>query len=94
MHKIRWSKSAESDFEENLNYLFEQWDEKVVLDFTLESERVFEIIAQKPKAFRKYKKNIHQVPITKHITLFYRVEKNKIELLRFWNNFKKPRVIK
>ncbi|MEO9258229.1 MAG: hypothetical protein ABI207_07600 [Crocinitomicaceae bacterium] len=67
--KIIWSKLAEIDFEENLNYLNDEWDEKVVLDFTIETERIFKIIFQKPTTFKKYRKNIHQVPITKHITL-------------------------
>ena len=92
--KIIWSKVAEVDLEENLNYLNDEWNEKVVLDFTIETERIFEIIVQKPKAFKKFKKNIHQVPITKHITLYYRIGKDKIELIRFWNNFKKPQEIK
>ncbi|MFD1601522.1 type II toxin-antitoxin system RelE/ParE family toxin [Flavobacterium artemisiae] len=32
-------------------------------------------------------KNVYKIVITKHISLFYRIENNNIELVRFWNNF-------
>lgn len=92
--KIIWSKPAEFDYEQNLNYLFDEWSEKVVCDFTEETDRIIGIISENPKAFQKYKKNIHKVPVTKQITLYYRISKDQIELMRFWNNYKKPRVIK
>ena len=32
-------------------------------------------------------KNTYQVPVVKQITLYYSVINNKVELLRFWNNY-------
>jgi hypothetical protein len=32
-------------------------------------------------------KNIFEVRVLKQITLYYHFENNKIELLRFWNNY-------
>ena len=92
--KITWSDKAEEDFDQNIQFLLEEWTETVVQDFTFETERVLKIISINPKAFQKHKKmKCHIVPITKHITLFYDVKRKEIELLRFWNNFKNPRKI-
>lgn len=90
--KITWSDKAEEDFASNIEYLYQDWNEAVVQDFTAETERVLKIIQATPKIFRKHKKsNVHVAPITKHITLFYDVKKKEIQLLRFWNNFQNPR---
>lgn len=32
-------------------------------------------------------KDTFQVPVVKQITLYYSVTDNKVELLRFWNNY-------
>ncbi len=93
--KIKWSDKAVEDFEQNILFLFQEWNKSVVKDFTYETERFLKIISLNPKAFQKHKKmKCHIVPITKHITLFYEVKRTQIELLRFWNNLKDPRKIK
>lgn len=90
--KIIWSDKAEEDFKQNIEYLFQEWNEEVVKNFTFEAERVLKIIEITPRVFQKHqKKNVYIVPITKHITLFYDVKRKEIQLLRFWNNFKNPR---
>ena len=92
---IIWSDKAEEDFEQNIIYLLDNWDEKVVQKFTYETEFVLSIISKSPKVFQKHKKiNVHFVPITKHVTLFYEIENKEIYLLRFWNNFQNPRKVK
>ena len=93
--KIVWSDKAEIDFEENIVFLLKEWNQDVVQNFTFETERVISIISKTPKAFQKHRKmNVHIVPITKHITLFYDVKRNEVQLLRFWNNFKNPKSLK
>lgn len=90
--KLIWSDKAEEDFAYNVEYLYRDWNEEVVLDFTTETARVLKIIRNTPRAFRKDKKtNAHCAAITKHITLIYDVRQKEIELLRFWNNSQNPR---
>ena len=37
-------------------------------------------------------KGVFQVPVTKQITLYYKVlENNNIEFLRFWNTYQNPK---
>jgi plasmid stabilization system protein ParE len=92
---ITWSDTAEKDFKENIDFLFLKWNDEVVKDFTFETERVLKIIMEQPKAFQSHKKrNVHFVPITKQITLYYDIKKNEIVLLRFWNTLRNPKTIK
>ena len=82
---------AVEDFDRNIVYLINFWDEKVVRQFTAETINVIELISINPKAFQFYKEqNCYAVPITKQITLFYEFQKNEIILLRFWNNYQHP----
>lgn len=92
---IVWSDFALADFESNILFLSDEWNEQVIQDFTSETERILNIISKTPKAFPKHNnQNIHSVPITKHITLFYDVKINEIQLLRFWNNYQNPKKMK
>ena len=57
---IIWSDKAEEDFEQNIIYLLENWNEKIVQKFTYETEFVLNIISKSPKVFQKLKKiNVH-----------------------------------
>ena len=96
MAEIIWSKQANNDYWENIEYLLKEWTEKEAVNFISITEALLETIEQKPKAFKKfnYKKNIHSVPVTKEINLFYQVSRNKVELLRFWNNYRDPKKLK
>ena len=93
--RIIWSKKAIQDFENNIEFLNTEWNQSVVHNFTLEVQRVFKIIQISPKSFMIDKKNnCYVVSITKHISLFYRIKRNQIFLLRFWNNYQNPNQVK
>jgi plasmid stabilization system protein ParE len=90
--EIKWSRFAEEDFDHNISYLLSEWNPQVAKDFITKTERVLFLIGKTPKAFKKHKATqVHIVPITQQITLFYEVRNKEILLLRFWNNYKNPR---
>jgi plasmid stabilization system protein ParE len=90
--EIKWSRFAEEDFDHNISYLLSDWNPQVAKDFITKTERVLFLIDKTPKAFKKHKATqVHIVPITQQITLFYEVRNKEILLLRFWNNYKNPR---
>jgi len=92
MDNILWSIDAIEDFDKNIEYLERRFSEREVLNFTSKTLDILNIISSKPKTFKSIKyKNIHAVPIVPQITLYYRIKNhNKIELIRFWNNYKNP----
>ncbi|MFN6085314.1 MAG: type II toxin-antitoxin system RelE/ParE family toxin [Fluviicola sp.] len=87
---IIWSDEEIKDFEQNIAYLLENWPENVVIEFTQNVEIVLSIITINPYAFRKSNvdSKIRIALTVKQISLFYEIKKDRIYLLRFWNNYK------
>ena len=50
--KVFWSEMAEKDFENNILYLINNWDEHVTQQFTFELERVLTIIRINPETYQ------------------------------------------
>ena len=85
---VIWSPQAKKDFWNNIDYLVAEWSEKIVLNFIEKVNTTIDFLKNDNVLFVKANyKNVYKVVITKHISLYYRIENNKIELLRFWNNF-------
>jgi plasmid stabilization system protein ParE len=96
MATIYWSVLAKEDYWNNIDYLLSEWTQEEALNFITKVDEYLNIIAKKPKTFKNTGyKNIHVVPIVSQISLFYRiVDKNNVELVRFWNNYKNPEQLK
>lgn len=79
--QIIWSPLSESDFAKILQYLLDNWDEKVAVQFIDLTENILEQIATNPKQFPVIfkKKKIRKCVLTKHNTMFYRVNKTQID---------------
>lgn len=85
---VIWSPQAKKDFWNNIDYLEAEWSEKTVLNFIEKVNTTIDLLKNDNVLFVKTNyRNVYKVVITKHISLYYRIENNKIELLRFWNNF-------
>jgi plasmid stabilization system protein ParE len=89
MAEIIWSDLATHDYWSNIDYLLKDWSEKVAVYFIERVDSILKIIAERPDIFQLSEyKNIHFVPVTPQITLYYRIgNDNAIELLRFWSNY-------
>lgn len=88
---IIWSDPAKKDYWNNIDYLLEEWTVNEVEHFTQETQRVINIISKKPKTFLKVgHKELRAVPITPQVSLYYRIDKENVTLIRFWNNYQDP----
>ena len=96
MYEIIWSKTAEVDYAENIDFLLETWYEKQVLNFIDAVDRHLKLISNNPKNFALTEYcNVRSVLIVKQIKLFYRIlDNNTVELIRFWNNYQNPNRLK
>jgi len=94
--KIVWSPLAATDFEKILSYLNESWNKQVALKFIEEIEILVLKIAEQPKQYplANKKLKVRKCVISKHNTLFYRVSKDSIELLRIFDTRQNPRKLK
>lgn len=94
-YQVVWTSKAKLDFNENIIFLLENWTEREARKFTKKAMSAISIIENSPYAFQETDfKNVRKVMVVKPISLYYRINQNTIELLRFWGNRKNPNQIK
>jgi plasmid stabilization system protein ParE len=90
--KVTWSKKALSDYHSIIDYLILEWSENSAEKFIDQVYSKIQLIKSHPDAFEKTDfSKAKKIVITKQITLFFRVSKSEISLLRFWNNHQNPK---
>ena len=89
---IIWSPQSETDLEQILIYLAEEWERDVSINFLDIVESLLGQISKNPKQYPLIHKqlNIRKCVITKHNSLYYRNRKSVIELLRIYDNRHDP----
>ena len=90
---IVWNRRASNSFESIIEYLQQEWGNKVTKNFVNRTYKVVEFLAEQPElgSVENHEKQIRGFVITKHNTLFYRIEDQRIVLLNFFNNRQHPR---
>lgn len=90
-YTVIWSPMARLTYLEILEYLQDNWPEKVTENFIARTEEVLEHIAENPDLY--IYSNIttcYRCVVVKQISLFYRVKNKSAELLIFWDNRQNP----
>jgi hypothetical protein len=88
MMKVEWSEPAQIDYWKNIQYLENEWTLKEVYNFMDKTDELIDLLEKGNVTFKPTDyKDTFQVPVVKQITLYYSVINNKVELLRFWNNY-------
>lgn len=84
--EIIWSPRSESDFFKICEYLIEEWGQTVALNFIDKTEDLLYIISRFPLSYPGFdkKKNVRKCVINKYVTLYYRIKKDRIELITFF----------
>ena len=96
MRTVIWNYLAIGDYHENIDYLLRRWSDKEALKFINEVESVIYSLEQGNVKFKESGyQEIKQCVVRKQITLYYKhIEADKIELLRFWNNYQDNKNLK
>jgi plasmid stabilization system protein ParE len=94
--EVFWSPLSEGDFANILEFLNENWDNKVASNFIHLTENVLNQISLNPRQFPIIlkKEKIRKCVLTKHNTLFYRDTKNRVEILRIYDTRQDPDSLK
>ena len=86
---ITWTPKALESYFIILDYLQNEWGDKVLQDFIIHIEHILMQVQEYPKMYglSKHYKNVRKAVITKHNLLFYKIKprKKEIELLIFWD---------
>jgi len=90
--QIIWSPLSENDLITILEYLKENWDDKIVQGFIEITSSSLTQISLNPKQFPLVYKSrkIRKCVLTKHNTLYNHARKNFIDILRIFDNRQYP----
>ena len=83
---------AKKKLEQLLNYLEEEFSQSIKFNFISALEKVLKRVTQYPESFpRSLKmKSVRKCLIGKHTIMFYRFNKNRIEILTLFDNLQNP----
>lgn len=96
MIRIIWTKIAKNDYWKNIEYLEKEWTLQDVYNFIDKTDALVDLLLKQNLTFKSTNyKDVFQIPVTKQVTLYYKILKNNdIELLRFWNTYQNPKKLK
>ena len=92
IYEVKWTFSATRSYFEEVDFIYQKWTIKEVVNFEkLVNDEIFRI-SQNPLIGKLNFKNSYSLTLSKQTTLFYRVNEksHSIELILFWNNLKNP----
>ena len=90
--KIIWSSKALASFDRIIKHLEKDWTAKEIEKLILNTKKVLQQIESGSVKFRSSgKRDIHEVLVTKHNLLIYRLKKNQIDLLVFYDTRQHPK---
>ena len=88
---IIWSNKANIDNLENIEYLLEEWNLKVVLDYEQKILGIEKLLISNPQLGNYDKElGLYKILLVPQIYIIYEIIKNDIVIIRVWNNYKKP----
>ncbi len=94
-YSLYWSASALKELEATFEYLLEYWTERELNNLALRIEGLLLLISKNPNLFPRseVQKNIRRAVVTKHNTLYYRFNEDRIEIISFYSNHQNPRKV-
>ena len=93
MYSIHWSKLAEITFSEEMDFIFQKWNQKEVDKFGLLVQNCLQSISENPKIGKNESENqVYSFVISKQTTIYFKIAEIelRIDLILFWNNKKNP----
>ncbi len=91
--EIIWAPLSEKDFSKILEYLNNKWGNNVALHFIDRIDFLLLQISAYPKhyPFFSSRRNIRKCVVSTHNTIFYREQKNSVQLLRIFDTRQDPK---
>ena len=96
-YTVNWTKKAERTFDQNIDYLEQEWNPNVVNQFLERVDTVISIIETNPFSYPLYpsSNDIRKCVVHERIILFYKIfDDTNIDILIFWNTYKNPTDLK
>lgn len=96
MRSILLSKTAAAKLEILLNYLEEEWSDRVKQNFIAKLDNSLKQISKYPLSFEKskLKPELHRCLVTKQTTLYYKFDTKRIFVVTLFDNRMNPNKLK
>ncbi len=90
---LYWSTRADKKFDEIIEYVLQEWGETVTKAFVKKVYDFLDILIEFPEigSIEHVERNIRGFVIVKQLTVFYKIENDKIVLLNFFDNRQNPK---
>ena len=94
--EIVWSKEAEKQLDDVIEYLESNWTDKEISNFFQKLESAIQEIRSAPHRNKKSerKSDTHEYQLAPQITIFYNFEEKQIAVLLLWSNRQNPDKLK
>jgi plasmid stabilization system protein ParE len=91
-YKIFWTNHALRELQSTFEYISENWTEKELNILASKIEKNLYLISINPSLFpqSEFQKHIRRAAVTKHNTLYYRINQDHIEIVSFFSNRREP----
>jgi hypothetical protein len=95
-YSVIWLPEAESTFKQNLDYLSDEWPTLIKANFLVRVDEVISLISTNPNLYPIYRKKdqVRKCVVHPRIALYFKVKKEKIYLIVFWNSYQDPKKLK
>ena len=92
MRRIEWSLEAQTNLNIIISYLEDEWTESELRNFSERLETQLLIIQQTPAIYKKSlrKEGLRECLVTKHSTLFYSYDDDKLYIVTIFDNRQDP----
>lgn len=89
---ILWTDTAKETYSYVLDFLDETWGSKHVNNFINRSEKILNLLSKNPLIFKSITQDtsVRKGILHQNCSFLYRVNKNRIELLVFWDTRQEP----
>ena len=89
---IEWSPRAESEYFDHLEYLIQEWGQKIAQNFERRIREVLNHIVQRPRMYPATgrRKNVRRCVVSKQVSLYFRIRKDKIEIVTIFDTRRDP----
>jgi len=89
---IEWSARSREDYLKLLDYLAEKWGIKTINKLNNRLQEILKLISERPDMYPSSgkKKHVRRCVINKQISLYYQINKDKIELITIFDNRQNP----
>ncbi len=90
--QIVWTKRASEKFEAIQRFLIAEWSEKVCIAFVKRTDTILKQLSDFPTlgTLENQALEIHAIVLSKHNTLFYRFDENRIYVLNIFDTRQSP----